>query len=247
MPLKSRIIPVLLWDDHGCVKGKQFNPGRRIGSMIDRIRLLERRDVDELIILDVSATPNGRGPRFEEVTQLCENLFMPVTVGGGIRSEHDIRRLLAGGADKVAINTMAVDRPELIDRASCRFGAQAVVVSIDVKRGRISTKCGIRETDRTAVLWAKEVADRGAGEILLTSIERDGMLDGYDLDLINSVSSAVSIPVIAAGGCGSYEHLQRAFEAGAHAVAVGAAFQFCDMTPKGASRFLHEQGIAVRL
>jgi cyclase len=216
--------------------------------MMDRVRLLDRRDVDELIILDVSATPNNRGPRFEEVTALCENLFMPVTVGGGVRNEADIRRLLAGGADKVAINTVAIERPDTIDRSATKFGSQAVVVSIDVAAGRCHMRCGRERTDLNPVEWAKEVADRGAGEILLTSIERDGMLEGYDLDLIAAVSDAVSIPVVAAGGCGSYAHIAEVMHnTKAHAVAIGAAFQFCDMTPKGASRYLHEQGFQVRL
>lgn len=215
--------------------------------MEDRIRVLERRNVDELIILDIAGTPGGRGPRFEEVTRLCENLFMPVTVGGGVRDESDIRRLLAGGADKVAINTMALERPDIIDRASERFGAQAVVVSIDVKRGYVHSTCGRIDTGRDPVAWAIEVEHRGAGEILLNSIDHDGMLDGYDLDLIERVSSAVNIPVVAVGGCGSYEHMQQAFEAGAHAVASGAAFQFTEATPRGAAQFLHQQGIKVRL
>jgi cyclase len=216
--------------------------------MMDRVRLLDRRDVDELIILDVSATPNGRGPRFEEVTALCENLFMPVTVGGGIRSEQDVGRLIRGGADKVAINTVAVRNPAIIDRSSARFGNQAVVVSIDVRDGWVHTHCGRENANLDPVKWAREVEGRGAGEILLTSIERDGMLEGYDLDLIAAVSDAVSIPVVAAGGCGSYAHIAEVMHnTKAHAVAIGAAFQFCDMTPKGASRYLHEQGFQVRL
>ena len=216
--------------------------------MEDRIRLLERRAVDELIILDIAATPNNRGPRFEEVTQLCENLFMPVTIGGGVRNEDDICRLLRSGADKVAINTVAIEAPDVIERCAARFGSQAVVVSIDVQAGRVNSHCGKRASSLEPVGWAREVEDRGAGEILLTSIEHDGMMDGYDLDLIRSVADAVDIPVIACGGCGGYEHLADVFShTRAHAVAVGAAFQFMDVTPKGAARYLHEQGFAVRL
>lgn len=215
--------------------------------MDDRIRLLERREVDELIILDIVATPNNRGPRFEEIKRLCENLFMPVTVGGGIRNTNDIRRLLQSGADKVSINTAALERPELIDEAAQKFGSQAVVVSIDVRMAQIYSHCGVRNAKRDAADVAEEAEARGAGEILLNSIERDGMMQGYDFDLIREVSSAVSIPVIACGGCGSYEHMKEAFDAGAHAVAVGAFFQFCEATPKGAARYLNEQGIAARL
>jgi len=225
MGVKTRIIPVLLWDQHGSVKGQGFDKSRRIGSIEDRIRLLERRDIDELIILDVS----GGAPRFELFKQLIEPLFCPITIGGGIKSIADIRRLLASGADKVALCSEASKRPEFISEAAEKFGAQAIVVHV-------------HDAD-----WAAECERRGAGEILLTSVDRDGTMSGYDLDLIHEVSERVSIPVIACGGCGSYEHMQQALEAGAHAVAAGAFFQFREATPKGASRYLHERGIAVRL
>jgi cyclase len=252
MGLKTRIVPVLLWDEHGAVKGKQFNAGRRIGSMRDRVQLLERREVDELIILDIAATPNNRGPRFEEVSQLTENLFMPVTVGGGVKNVTDIKRLLASGADKVAIETAAFGRPELIKEAAEKFGGQAVVASIahrtlsgDGSR-RVFTHCGRVATAHDPIQSAEMAADLGAGEILLTSIDRDGTLEGYDLDLIREVTKAVNIPVIACGGCGSYEHAEQAIRAGAHAVAVGAMFQFTENTPRGAARYLNEHGIPAR-
>lgn len=194
------------------------------------MRVIERRDVDELIILDVSPL----APRFDAVSKLCENLFCPVTIGGGVRNVNDIGRLLRSGADKVAINRMAREQPHLVRMASERFGAQAIVVGIDV-RG-----------DEPVVDRAMELENLGAGEILLTCVERDGMMQGYDLDLIREVSKAVSIPVIACGGCGSYEHMQEAIEAGAHAVASGAFFQFCEATPKGAARHLKANGIHTR-
>jgi cyclase len=214
--------------------------------MMDRLRLLERREVDEIIILDISATPNNRSPRFDEVKSLCENLFMPVTVGGGVKNVNDIRRLLESGADKVAINTMALQRPELIDEASRKFGAQAIVISIDSLSGMCRSHGSRNGTVLGAVEAAREFEARGAGEILLTDVERDGTMEGYNLDLIRSVSESVSIPVIACGGCSSYEDMERAFKAGAHAVAVGALFQFTDSTPREASRFLTERGIPCR-
>ena len=198
--------------------------------MEDRIRLLERRAIDEIIILDVS----GMAPRFDEIKQLCEPLFCPITIGGGIKNVADIKRLLAGGADKVAINSMAIQRPEFIREASERFGAQAITVCINCPQ------------DDPAAFAAK-MEHHGAGEILLTSIDRDGTLEGYDLDLIREVSTAVGIPVIACGGCGSYEDMQSAIDAGAHAVAVGALFQFREATPKGAARYLCDHGIPARL
>jgi cyclase len=230
MGIATRIIPVLLWSEHGCVKGKQFDKSRRIGAIEDRLRVVERRDVDELIILDVSSL----APRFDAVSKLCDNLFCPVTIGGGVKNVADIGRLLRCGADKVAVNRMARERPELVREASERFGAQAITVGIDVRTG-----------DKPEA-FARHVCDLGAGEILLTSVERDGMMEGYDLELIRSVSSAVSIPVIAAGGCGSYEHMEQALAAGAHAVAAGAFFQFCEATPKGAARHLKANGINTR-
>jgi cyclase len=215
--------------------------------MVDRIRLLERRDVDELIILDIAATPNNRGPRFDEVKELCSNLFCPVTIGGGVRNVEDIRRLLAGGADKVAIGTAAIERPELIHEASVKFGAQAVVASVDVRGSKVHSRCGQQDAGLDPVDWARTVTELGAGEILLTSVDRDGMMNGYDLDLIRRVSEAVSIPVIAAGGCGVYSDMLAAMQAGAHACASGAMFLFRESTPKGAAKYLHEQGIATRL
>jgi cyclase len=245
--LATRVIPVLLFDDHGCVKGKQFNPDRRIGSLIDRVRVIERRDVDELILLDIAATPNNRGPRFDLIQEVCSNLFCPVTVGGGVRTIDDIRELLNSGADKVSIGTAALERPELITEASDKFGAQAVVVSVDVRDGRVWGRCGTRETPELASEWAMEAERRGAGEILLTDIDRDGSCAGMAQASIHSVSSAVRIPVIAAGGCGTYEHMALALDSGAHAVASGAMFQFCDATPKGAARYLKEHGYNTRV
>jgi cyclase len=236
-----------LYDDHGCVKGKQFNPDRRIGSLIDRVRVIERRDVDELILLDIAATPNNRGPRFDLIEEVCSNLFCPVTVGGGVRTLDDIRELLNSGADKVSIGTAALERPELITEASDKFGAQAVVVSVDVRDAVVWSRCGGVRTGRSPAEWARECELLGAGEILVTSIDRDGGCAGLDQGGIRAVSSAVRIPVIAAGGCGTYEHMAMALAAGAHAVASGAMFQFCDATPKGAARYLKEHGYNTRI
>jgi cyclase len=193
--------------------------------------VIERRDVDELIILDVSSL----APRFDAVSKLCDNLFCPVTIGGGVKNVADIGRLLRCGADKVAVNRMVRESPNSVRSAAERFGAQAITAALDVRSG-----------GDDPIATAAHVQHLGAGEILLTSVERDGMMGGYDLDLIRSVSSAVSIPVIAAGGCGSYEHMEQALAAGAHAVASGAFFQFCEATPKGAARHLKAQGIHTR-
>lgn len=214
---------------------------------MDRIRVIERRDVDELVILDIAATPEKRGPRFEDIKRFCENLFCPVTVGGGIKNCNDIQRLLLSGADKVSINTAVYERPDFIDEAARKFGSQAVVISIDVREGSVHTHCGQRDRFCSPVHWATECEERGAGEILLNCIERDGSLDGYDLDTVAAVCASVGIPVVVAGGAGSYQHFAEAFRVGAHAVAGGAIFQFTEATPKGAARYLSEQGIPTRL
>ncbi len=247
MGIATRVVPVLLADDHGCVKGRQFGTGRRIGSLRDRLQLLDRRDIDELLLLDIVATPAGRGPQFDMIADLLANVFCPVTVGGGVRNVSDVRRLLASGADKVAIGTAAYDDSRLIIDAAQAVGSQAIVVAIDVKGGYVATHCGTRPTYTDPIFWAEAVEMFGAGEILLTSVDRDGMMNGYDIEMIRDVSAAVSIPVVAAGGCGSYEDMAAALTAGAHAVAAGAFFQFREATPKGAARHLSEHGVATRL
>lgn len=180
------------------------------------------------------------------MNDLCSNLFCPVTIGGGVRTINDFARLFSVGADKVSIGTAALATPELIDDASRKFGAQAVTVAIDVRGRSVSSRCALVLTGRDPVQWAMECEARGAGEILLTAVEQDGMMEGYDLDLIQSVADAVSIPVVAAGGCGNYEHMLQAFKAGAHAVATGAMLQFTENTPKEAARYLSQHGIATR-
>ncbi len=246
MALATRIIPVLLNKGGSLVKGRAFNHGRVVGHTLSAIRVYQGRNVDELIYLDVGATPEGRGPDLALVAQFASECFMPLTIGGGVSTIDHIRDLLANGADKVALNTAAVDTPDMITAAAEKFGRQAVVVSIDVKDGHVHTRCGTMCTSREPVAWAKEAEARGAGEILLNCVWRDGTLLGYDQRLICSVSTAVGIPVIACGGAGTYAHLAEGLAAGAHAVAAGAMWSFTDATPAGAAAYLAEQGIPVR-
>ena len=251
--LKTRIIPTLLMKGVGLVKGVGFDPWRRVGAALQSIRVYNLREVDELILLDVAATPNGGRPDFRSVDELADNCFMPMTVGGGVKTLEDIRSLLAVGADKVAINSAAVATPDLIRAAAAEFGAQCVVVSIDVRRhadGRaeVATKCGQTLTGRDPVEWAKTVAGLGAGEILLTSVERDGAMVGYDVDLVRRVAAAVDVPVIASGGCGNYEHMADILgSTSASAVAAAAMFHFTEQTPREAKRYLVERGFPVRI
>jgi len=211
------------------------------------VRIYQSRGVDELILLDIAATPEGRGPDFKMVEELTQECFMPITVGGGVRSIQDVRDLLNAGADKIAICTSAVHKSELINESSELFGSQAIVVSIDVSQGEVMAKCGTSAAMFDPVSYAREFQHRGAGEILLTSVDLEGTMQGYDLDLIRKVSQAVSVPVIAHGGCGTYEHMYEAIKAGASAVAAGAMFQFTDQTPYGAAKYLAERGVETRI
>jgi cyclase len=251
--IKTRIMPTLLFKDVGLVKGVGFDSWRRVGAALQAVRVYNLREVDELAFMDISATPKGCAPDFRLVDELADNCFMPLTVGGGVRSVDDVRTLLAVGADKVSINTAAVETPELIRKAAERFGAQCVVVSIDVRRRgdgtpEVVTRCGSRATGLDPVEWARRAEDLGAGEILLTSVERDGTMQGYDVPLIRDVSAAVSIPVVASGGAGAYEHMAQVLrETEAAAVAAASMFHFTEQTPREAKLYLRDQGFAVRL
>jgi len=209
------------------------------------------REVDELIFLDITATNENRCPDFELVDEIADECFMPLTVGGGVKNLEDFEKLLKVGADKVAINTQAVLNPEFVSLASEMFGSQSVVVSIDIKREngscRVFICSGTKATDIDPVSFAKKMESSGAGEILLTSIDRDGTMQGYDLETIKKVSRAVSIPVIASGGAGNYQDMVSAIENGASAVAAASIFHYTEQTPLEAKRFLRERGISTRL
>lgn len=251
--IKTRIMPTLLFKDVGLVKGVGFDSWRRVGAALQAIRVYNLREVDELVFLDISATPAGRAPDFTLIDELADNCFMPLTVGGGVRSVDDVRALLAVGADKVAINTAAIERPDLVREAADRFGTQCIVVSIDVRRradgsAEVVTHCGTRPTGLDPVDWARRVEAQGAGEILLTSVERDGTMRGYDVPLVRDVATAVSIPVIASGGAGAYADMAEVLrETEAAAVAAASMFHFTEQTPREAKLYLKDQGFAVRL
>lgn len=249
--LAHRIIPVVLCRGRQAIKGRRFDSWRSVGLAAQACSVHAARGIDELILLDIGATPEGRGPDLELVRELSECCFMPLTVGGGVRSVEDVDALLRAGADKVAMCTAALGGERLISDIAGRFGSQCLVVAIDVKDTGPAKfafgDCGKFETWWEPPLLAILCEKAGAGEILLTSIDREGTLDGYDLDMIRAVSEAVSIPVVANGGCGSYAHMAEAIEAGADAVAAGAMFQFCEATPRGAAEYLHEHDIEVRL
>ncbi len=249
--LKVRVIPTLLWKNLGLVKGVGFDSWRRVGAVLPSVKVYNMRQVDELIFVDIAATGENREPDYESISEFSAECFVPLTVGGGVRSVEHVTKLLLAGADKIAINSAAYENPQLIRDMVNRFGAQCVVVSIDVRNTNGKYECfsesGSRATGRDPVAWAREVAAYGAGEILLTSVERDGTMNGYDLDLVRLVSSAVSIPVIASGGAGNYEHMYAAIAEGkASALAAASMFHFTEQTPIEAKRFLASKGLPVR-
>lgn len=251
--LKVRVMPTLLFKDFGLVKGVRFDSWRPIGSVMQAIKVYNMREVDELVFLDISATSEGRPPDFETVDEIADECFIPLTVGGGVRRIDDVGRLLQVGADKVAINTAAIQAPDLIRLVADTYGSQCAIASIDAKKlpngqYEVFTHSGTQATGKDPVTVAREVEVLGAGEILLTSIDRDGTMTGYDVKLIRDVSDAVSIPVIASGGAGNYEHMASAIIQGkASAVAAASIFHFTQQTPLEAKRFLRERGINVRL
>ena len=250
--LKIRIMPTLLYKDVGLVKGVGFDSWRRVGGAMQSINVYNMREVDELVFLDIAATQDGRPPDFELIDDLADECFVPLAVGGGITTLDDVQRLLMVGADKVVVNTAAIDRPAIVREIAERFGSQCIVVSIDARRElngehRVYVESGRRATDLDPVRAARRAEASGAGEILITSIERDGAMEGYDFDLIRAVSGAVSIPVIASGGAGCYGHLADSLAAGASAVAAASIFHFTEQTPREAKRYLRARGYPVRL
>lgn len=249
--LKVRVIPTLLKKNFGLVKGTRFDSWRRVGSILPAVKVYNQREVDELILLDISAH-TGAGPDYEEISEIGPDCFVPFTVGGGINNVESARQLLRSGADKISLNTANFKESSLIAEIAMRFGTQCVVASIDVRKEASGWRCyshaGQQPTEHYVTEWARQLEDRGAGELLITSIDRDGMMGGYDLPLIEAVVSSVKIPVIASGGAGNYNHMVDAVKsAGASAVAAASIFHFTEQTPRGAKEALLEAGIAVRL
>ena len=251
--LSVRIIPCL--DVHGgrVVKGVKFEELRDAGDPVAVAAAYEKQGADELVFLDITASSDERRTMVDVVERTADQVFMPLTVGGGLRSVEDIRTMLNAGADKVSLNTSAIKDPALVKEAARKFGSQCIVVAIDAKnvgpgKWEVFTHGGRNPTDLEAVAWAKKVAALGAGEILLTSMDADGTKEGYDMDLVRSVSEAVSIPVIASGGAGRLEHMADVLQnGGADAVLAASIFHFGEYTVGDVKRFLAERGVPVRL
>lgn len=251
--LTKRIIPCLDVTAGRVVKGVRFLELRDAGDPVEIARRYDEQGADELTFLDITASSDERDIILQVIESVAEQVFIPLTVGGGVRAVDDVRRLLNAGADKISINTAGLQNPALIGEASARFGSQAIVVAIDAKadgpgRWQVYTHGGRRPTGRDVLDWAREVETLGAGEILLTSMDRDGTRQGFDLALTRAVSDAVGIPVIASGGVGSLEHLAEGVVQGrADAVLAASIFHFGEYTIAQAKRFMADRGIAVRL
>ena len=253
MGLAKRIIPCLDVDNGRVVKGVKFVDIRDAGDPVEIARRYDQQGADEITFLDITASSGNRETLVHVVEKVAEQVFIPLTVGGGIRKVEDIRRMLNAGADKVGINTAAVTRPEFVKEAADRFGAQCIVVAVDAKqvspgRWEIFTHGGRKPTGLDAVEWAVRMANYGAGEILLTSMDRDGTKNGFDLALTRAVCDAVSIPVIASGGVGNLDHLAEGILQGhADAVLAASIFHFGEYTVGQAKQRMAERGIEMRL
>ena len=260
--LAKRVIPCLDVKDGRVVKGVRFVDLRDAGDPVEAALAYDAQGADELVFLDITASHEEREVMLDVVRRTAADIYMPLTVGGGVRTVDDVRVLLRAGADKVSLNTAALARPALIGEAAERFGSQCIVVAIDARRGgppgeaerpdlaqwSVYTHGGRRPAGRDAIEWAREAAARGAGEILLTSMDRDGTKDGYDLELTRAVSESVSVPVIASGGAGSLEHLREGLVEGcADAVLAASIFHFGIHTIAEAKGYLRDRGVEVRL
>jgi cyclase len=251
--LAKRIIPCLDVTAGRVVKGVSFVELRDAGDPIEIARRYDEQGADELTFLDITASSDDRGILFRIIEQVAEQVFIPLTVGGGVRQVEDVRNLLNAGADKVSINTSAVTNPQLVANASARYGSQCIVVAIDAKqvapgRWEVFTHGGRKATGLDAIEWAKKMQTLGAGEILLTSMDRDGQKIGFDLALTRAVTDALEIPVIASGGVGNLQHLVDGVkQGGADAVLAASIFHYGEYTVQQAKQFMAQQGIEVRL
>ena len=254
--LSKRIIPCLDVDKGRVVKGVQFVDIRDAGDPVEVARRYNEQGADEITFLDITASHEGRDTTLETVERMAGEVFIPLTVGGGVREIADIRNLLNAGADKVAINSAAIFNPDFVSEAAQRFGSQCIVVAIDAKqvewgehpRWEIFTHGGRKPTGIDAIGWAKKMTDLGAGEILLTSMDRDGTKNGFDLNLTSRVSDSISVPIIASGGVGNLQHLADGVILGkADAVLAASIFHFGEHSVLQAKQFMAEQGINVRL
>ncbi len=253
MSLAVRIIPCLDVDAGRVVKGVNFVDLRDAGDPVEMAKIYDEQGADELTFLDITASSTGRETTYDIVGQTAEQVFIPLTVGGGVRSVEDVDRLLRAGADKVGINTAAIARPDVIDEIARRFGNQVLVLSVDARRAgdqpsgfEVTTHGGRQSAGIDALTWVHEATERGVGEILLNSMDADGTKDGYDVEMIHAVRERTSVPLVASGGAGRVEHFVDAVEAGADAVLAASVFHFGDLTIGEVKAALRAAGHEVR-
>ena len=250
--IKKRIIPCLLLKKGRCVKGVNFKDHRDTGHPVTNAKIYDAQGADELIFLNIEARYKDRDLLLDIIRKTADECFMPLTVGGGVRTLDDIKKLLRAGADKVSINTAAFENPEFINKAAMQYGKQCIIISIDYKKNskgenEVFTNSGTKSTGINPLSWAKKAVKRGAGEILLTNIDKEGTRTGYDLKVIKMISDAVNIPVIASGGAGSLENLKKAFiETNASAVSLATILHFTDQNVIKARNYLKTAGINIR-
>lgn len=250
--LKIRLIPTLLWKDFGLVKGEKFSSSRRVGPILPTIKVYNARDVDEIILCDVGATAKNIDPNYSLIKEVASQCCVPLTVSGGISKLEHIEKLLVAGADKVALNTSLYPNPFLLTEAAERFGSQCIVASIDAKRNGDRWICvsdsGTKIQTDEPCNWARQLADRGAGEILITSVDQDGTMSGYELGLIETICSAVNVPVIASGGAAGAKHMVEVLRnSNVSALCAASIFHFTEITPLDIKKELMEFGFPVRI
>tara|TARA_B100001057_G_C22783770_1_gene924693 strand:+ start:55 stop:819 length:765 start_codon:yes stop_codon:yes gene_type:complete len=248
--LKTRIIPTLLRKNLGLVKGKNFTKLRRVTDVMPLIKIYNKRDVDELILLDVDASIDEKKINMDFISSLAKELNIPFSYGGGIKSFYDAKNILFSGADKIIMNSSIYNNIDLIDEINENIGAQSIIISIDVKKIKNEYICfshsGTKNSGFELMNFLEKISKKKFGELMLCSIDHEGCMQGYDLNLINKVSKKINIPLIASGGAGSYKDMHDALKSGASAVAAGAIFHFTELTPTGAKKYLHNLGISVR-
>lgn len=250
--LKKRIIPKFLIRNGRLVKGVRFHDNfREAGNPVSTAKVYDSYGVDELLFVDIDATPEGRPVTGSIIERVSEEVFMPFTVGGGIQTLEQIAALLSSGADKVCINTSAIENPIFVTEAASRFGDQCIVIGIDYKRmpdgqQRVVSRCGHKTTELDPLDWALRMQDAHAGEIMLCSIDRDGAMGGYDVDLIAKVADKLEVPLIASSGAGTLQHCRDALEAGASAITISSMFLFSDHSPIKVRSYLASNGVSVR-
>ena len=250
--LKVRIIPSLLLKNHGLVKGKNFDSSRRVGPILPTIKIYNRRDVDEILVVDILGSTKDGELDYDSFAEFSAECSVPLSIGGGVNNSVQVQKLLNVGADKVVVNSILYEKPSLVSEIVKTHGSQCIVASIDVKKVEKNnwecfSFCGTKDTGRNVYDWAKFLEDEGVGEILLTSIDKDGLMKGYDIALTEMIVNRVNIPIIASGGAGCYKHMVDAvLKGGASAVAASSIFLFTEKTPIEAKKVMHSAGIPVR-